>query len=104
MCLLVRGPKLNTDLELQLNQSQVQRDSHLPSPSDYTISDTSWDAIGLLGYLGLLLAHVQAANVLLCLQSRYYWLLLAVCGVQPFIIIIILFFNHRELFSVVVCL
>ena len=30
-----------------------------PSPAHHTISDTSQDAIGLLGHLGTLLAHIQ---------------------------------------------
>lgn len=39
-----------------LHQSWVQWCDHFPG---YTVSDTSWDAIGLLGQLGTLLAHVQ---------------------------------------------
>ena len=34
-------------------------DDHFPAPADNTISNTSQDAIGLIGYLGTLLAHVQ---------------------------------------------
>jgi len=34
---------------------------HLPTPAGHTISDTSQDAVGLLGHLGTLLAHLQAA-------------------------------------------
>jgi len=34
---------------------------HLPTPGDHTIPDTSQDAVGLLGHLGTLLAHVQPA-------------------------------------------
>ena len=34
-------------------------DKYLPAPAGYTISGTSQDAIGLLGHLGTLLAHVQ---------------------------------------------
>jgi len=33
------------------NQSCVQRDGHLPAPAGNTISDTSQDAIGVLGHL-----------------------------------------------------
>jgi len=39
----------------------VQRDKHLPSPALCAISDTSQDAINLLGYLGTLLTHTQPA-------------------------------------------
>ncbi|KAK4818805.1 hypothetical protein QYF61_019734 [Mycteria americana] len=46
-------------------------DNHFPSPAGHTIVDTSQDAIGLLGHLGTLLAHIQVAvnqhpQVLLC--------------------------------------
>ncbi|KAK4818296.1 hypothetical protein QYF61_010438 [Mycteria americana] len=57
--LVVGGPKLNTGHD------------HSPSPAGHAISDTSQDAIGFLGHLGTLLAHIQAAvnqhaQVLLC--------------------------------------
>ncbi|KAK4819028.1 hypothetical protein QYF61_024182 [Mycteria americana] len=60
--LVVRGPKLNTVFEGH---------NHFPSPAGHTISDTSQDAIGFLGHLGTLLAHIQPAvnqhpQVLLC--------------------------------------
>ncbi|KAK4827917.1 hypothetical protein QYF61_022365, partial [Mycteria americana] len=60
--LVVRGPKLNTVFE---------GDNHFPSPAGHTISDTSQDAVGFLGHLGTLLAHIQLAvnqnpQVLLC--------------------------------------
>ncbi|GAB0190507.1 hypothetical protein GRJ2_001516000 [Grus japonensis] len=56
---VVRGPKLNTVLEVQPHQCRVQGDDHFPSPAGHTISDTSQDADGLPGYLGTLLAHIQ---------------------------------------------
>ncbi|KAK4821668.1 hypothetical protein QYF61_027136 [Mycteria americana] len=59
--LVVRGPKLNTVLQVQPHQCRVQRDNHFSSPAGHTIFDTSQDAIGLLGHLGTLLAHVQLA-------------------------------------------
>ncbi|KAK4812358.1 LOW QUALITY PROTEIN: hypothetical protein QYF61_018808 [Mycteria americana] len=59
--LVVRGPKLNTVVEVQPHQCQVQGDDHCPSPAGHTISDTSQDAVGLLGHLGTLLAHIQLA-------------------------------------------
>ena len=49
---VVRGTKLYTALKVQPHQSWVQRDNHLPAPAGNTISDTSQDAIGLLGHLG----------------------------------------------------
>ncbi|KAK4828136.1 hypothetical protein QYF61_023934 [Mycteria americana] len=60
--LVVRSPKLNTVFE---------GDDHFPGPAGHTISDTIQDAIGLLGHLGTLSAHIQAAvnqrsQVLLC--------------------------------------
>ncbi|PKU30858.1 hypothetical protein llap_18838 [Limosa lapponica baueri] len=57
----VKGPKLDTVLEVGPHQCQVQRDNHFPSPAGYTISDPSQGPIGLLGHLGTLLAHIQPA-------------------------------------------
>ncbi|KAK4811009.1 hypothetical protein QYF61_015713 [Mycteria americana] len=54
--LVVRGPKLNTVFEYR-----VQGHDHFPSPPGHTIFDTSQDAIGFLGHLGTLLAHIQPA-------------------------------------------
>ncbi|KAK4826718.1 LOW QUALITY PROTEIN: hypothetical protein QYF61_010933 [Mycteria americana] len=69
--LVLRGPKLNTGFEVRPHQCQVQGDNHFPSPAGHTIFDTSQDAVGLLGHLGTLLAHIQPAvnqhpQVLLC--------------------------------------
>ncbi|KAK4832899.1 hypothetical protein QYF61_026542 [Mycteria americana] len=55
--LVVRGPKMKTVFKVQPHQCQVQRDNHFPSPAGHTISDTSQDAVGLLGHLDTLLAH-----------------------------------------------
>ncbi|KAK4822811.1 hypothetical protein QYF61_020094 [Mycteria americana] len=60
--LVVGGPKLNTVFE---------EHDHFSSPAGHAIFDTSQDAIGFLGHLGTLLAHIQAAvnqhpQVLLC--------------------------------------
>ncbi|KAK4821042.1 hypothetical protein QYF61_012222 [Mycteria americana] len=62
---------LNTAFEVQPHQCRVQGHDHCPSPAGHAISDTSQDAIGFLGHLGTLLAHIQAAvnkhpQVLLC--------------------------------------
>jgi len=59
--LVVRGPKLNTVLQVRPHQCRVQVHNHLPAPAGHTIPDTSHDAIGRLGHLGTLLAHVQPA-------------------------------------------
>ncbi|KAK4830184.1 hypothetical protein QYF61_008975 [Mycteria americana] len=59
--LVVRGPKLNTVFEVRPHQCRVQGDDRFPSPAGHMISDTSQDAIGLLGHLGTLLAHTQPA-------------------------------------------
>ncbi|KAK4832249.1 hypothetical protein QYF61_021601 [Mycteria americana] len=59
--LVVRGPKLNTAFEVRPHQCRVQGHDHFPSPAGHTIFDTSQDAIGLLGHLGTLLAHIQPA-------------------------------------------
>ncbi|KAK4815167.1 hypothetical protein QYF61_017663 [Mycteria americana] len=57
----VRGPNLNTAFEVRPHQCPVQGHDHCPSPAGHTIADTSQDAIGFLGHLGTLLAHIQAA-------------------------------------------
>ncbi|KAK4830590.1 hypothetical protein QYF61_011825 [Mycteria americana] len=69
--LVVGGPKLNTGFKVRPHQCRVQGHNHFPSPAGHTIFDTSQDAIGFLGRLGTLLAHIQAAvnkhpQVLLC--------------------------------------
>ncbi|KAK4818986.1 hypothetical protein QYF61_022653 [Mycteria americana] len=69
--LVVGGPKLDTVFEVRPHQCRVQGHDHSPTPAGHTISDTSQDAIGFLGHLGTLLAHIQAAvnqhpQVLLC--------------------------------------
>ncbi|KAK4830730.1 hypothetical protein QYF61_013180 [Mycteria americana] len=72
--LVVGGPKLNTGFEVRPHQCRVQGHNHFPSPAGHAIFDTSQDAIGFLGRLGTLLAHIQAAvnkhpQVLLCLAA-----------------------------------
>ncbi|KAK4829729.1 hypothetical protein QYF61_006190 [Mycteria americana] len=57
--LVVGGPKLNTVFEVQPHQCRVQGHNHFPSPAGHAIFDTSQDAIGFLGRLGTLLAHIQ---------------------------------------------
>ncbi|KAK4827978.1 LOW QUALITY PROTEIN: hypothetical protein QYF61_022680 [Mycteria americana] len=74
--LVVRGPKLNTVFEVRPHQCQVQGHDHFPTPAGHTIFDTSQDAIGFLGHLGTLLAHIQVAvnqhaQVLLC-QAAFH--------------------------------
>ncbi|KAK4807037.1 hypothetical protein QYF61_018378 [Mycteria americana] len=59
--LVVGGPKLNTVFEVRPHQRRVQGHDHFPTPAGHTIFDTSQDAIGLLGHLGTLLAHIQPA-------------------------------------------
>ncbi|KAK4832962.1 hypothetical protein QYF61_026788 [Mycteria americana] len=56
----VRGPKLNTVFEVRPHQCRVQGHDHFPSPAGHTTSDTSQDAVGLLGHLGTLLAQYAA--------------------------------------------
>ncbi|KAK4826673.1 LOW QUALITY PROTEIN: hypothetical protein QYF61_010682 [Mycteria americana] len=59
--LVARSPKLNTVFKVRPHQCHVEGDNHFLSPAGHTISDTSQDAIGLLGHLGTLLAHVHPA-------------------------------------------
>ncbi|KAK4810664.1 LOW QUALITY PROTEIN: hypothetical protein QYF61_007464 [Mycteria americana] len=58
--LVVRGPKVNTVFKVWPHQCRVQGHDHFPSPAGHTIPDTSQDAVGFLGHLGTLLAHIQA--------------------------------------------
>ncbi|KAK4827323.1 hypothetical protein QYF61_016573 [Mycteria americana] len=67
----VRGPKVNTAFEVRPHQCRAQGDHHCPAPAGHAIADTSQDAVGFLGHLGTLLAHIQPAvdqhpQVLLC--------------------------------------
>ncbi|KAK4823524.1 hypothetical protein QYF61_003033 [Mycteria americana] len=55
------GPKLNTVVEVRPHQCRVQGHNHFPTPAGHAIFDTSQGAVGLLGHLGTLLAHIQAA-------------------------------------------
>ncbi|KAK4828096.1 hypothetical protein QYF61_023458 [Mycteria americana] len=69
--LVVGGPKLNTVFEVRPHRCRVQGHDHFPTPAGHAIFDTSQDAIGFLGRLGTLLAHIQPAvnqhpQVLLC--------------------------------------
>ncbi|KAK4816180.1 hypothetical protein QYF61_012470 [Mycteria americana] len=59
--LVVGGPKLNTVFVVRPHQCRVQGHDHFPSPAGHAIFDTSQDAIGFLGHLGTLLAHVHLA-------------------------------------------
>ncbi|PKU36204.1 hypothetical protein llap_13492 [Limosa lapponica baueri] len=59
--LVVMGPKLDIVFEVEPHQCRAQGDNHCPSPAGYTIPDTGQDAVGLLGHLDTLLAHVQLA-------------------------------------------
>ncbi|KAK4830413.1 hypothetical protein QYF61_010944 [Mycteria americana] len=52
------GPKL---FEVWPHQCRVQQHDHFPSPAGHTVPDTSQEAVGFLGYLGTLLAHIQLA-------------------------------------------
>ncbi|KAK4830776.1 hypothetical protein QYF61_013609 [Mycteria americana] len=75
--LVVRGPKLNTVFEVWPHQCRVQGHDHFPSPAGHTIPDTSQDALGFLGHLGTLLAHVQPA------VNQHPWVLFHQAAFQP---------------------
>ncbi|KAK4822835.1 hypothetical protein QYF61_020129 [Mycteria americana] len=59
--LVVGGPKLNTVFEVRPHQCREQGHDHFSSPAGHAIFDTSQDAIGFLGHLGTLLAHIHPA-------------------------------------------
>ncbi|KAK4829903.1 hypothetical protein QYF61_007412 [Mycteria americana] len=59
--LVLRGPKRNTVVQVWPHQCRAQGHDHFPSPAGHTIPDTSQDAVGFLGHLGILPARVQPA-------------------------------------------
>jgi len=60
------------------NSSQGTGDDQLPGPVECTVSDTSQNAIGLLGHLGTLLVHVQrSVEAFLPSDSSLMWLMLS---------------------------
>ncbi|KAK4819900.1 hypothetical protein QYF61_014635 [Mycteria americana] len=59
--LVARGPTLNTAFEVRPHQCRVQGHNHCPTPAGHAIPDTSQDAVGFLGHLGTLPAHIQLA-------------------------------------------
>ncbi|KAK4828429.1 LOW QUALITY PROTEIN: hypothetical protein QYF61_026525 [Mycteria americana] len=75
--LVVRGLKLNTVFKVQPHQCRAQGHNHFPTPAGHAIPDTSQDAIGLLGHLGTLLAHIQAA------VNQYQQVLFSRAAFQP---------------------
>jgi len=56
---VVRSPKLNTALKALPHQLWIQGDNYPSAPASYSISGTSQDSTDFLGYMGMLLAHVQ---------------------------------------------
>ena len=52
---------MSTAVEVRPHQCQAQGDNPFPRPAGHAISDTSQDAVGLLGHLGILPAHIQLA-------------------------------------------
>ncbi|PKU44635.1 hypothetical protein llap_5071 [Limosa lapponica baueri] len=58
----LRGPKLKTIFSVRPHQGRVQQQcTHFPSPAGHTVPDRDQDAVGLLGHLGTLLAHIHPA-------------------------------------------
>jgi len=57
--LVVRDPKLNTVFKVRPRQYPVKGHDHFPTSAGNTVPDTSQDAVGLLGHLGTLMAHIQ---------------------------------------------
>ncbi|KAK4829473.1 hypothetical protein QYF61_004763 [Mycteria americana] len=67
----IGGPKTEHKIRGAASPVPSTGDDHFPTPAGHAISDTSQDAVGFLGHLGTLLAHIQAAvnqhpQVLLC--------------------------------------
>mgnify|MGYP001859128896 FL=1 len=59
--LVVRGPKLNAVFVVLPHQESSTGGQSLPNTAGHTISDTSQDAVSLLGHLSTLLIHIQLA-------------------------------------------
>ncbi|KAK4828887.1 hypothetical protein QYF61_001445 [Mycteria americana] len=55
------GPKTEHSIQGVVSPVPSTGDNHFPTPAGHTIPDTSQDAVGLLGHLGILPAHVQLA-------------------------------------------
>jgi len=53
----LRGPELDTILQMRSHQGRVEAEENLPGPTNHTPSDTPQAAIGLLGHKGPMLAH-----------------------------------------------
>ncbi|KAK4815510.1 LOW QUALITY PROTEIN: hypothetical protein QYF61_003068 [Mycteria americana] len=49
----------HSSTSMSLLNAEYRGDNHFPTPAGHTIPDTSQDAIGFLGHLGTLLAHIQ---------------------------------------------
>ena len=62
--LVVRGPKLNTVLQVRPHQCRVQGHDPLPAPAGHTVPDTSQDAVSLLGHLGTHCWNVPSETLL----------------------------------------
>jgi len=65
------GPKAEHSTQGTASPVSSMVDNHCPTPAGHTIPDTSQDAVGVLGHLSMLLAHVQPAvsqhpQILLC--------------------------------------
>jgi len=69
------GPRTEHGTRGASPQCRVQWHDHLPAPAGHTTPDPSQDAVGLLGPLGTLLAHVQHPKILF-LQAAFQPLLL----------------------------
>ncbi|KAJ7428285.1 integral membrane protein dgcr2 idd [Willisornis vidua] len=54
-------PRMGHNTQGAASPKPVQEKNHFPGPAGCTIPDTDQDAIGLLGHLCALLAHVQPA-------------------------------------------
>ena len=80
--LTVRGPKVNRVLKVWSGQCWAQRDNYFPTPASNTTSEISQDAIGLLGHLGTLLAHVQP-NISQQCQLHFLYTVFQLLGPKP---------------------
>ena len=53
----LRGPKLDTVLQMRSHQGRVEGEENPSQPTNHTTSNTPQDAIGLLGLKGMVLAQ-----------------------------------------------
>jgi len=56
---VLRAPELDAELQVGSHQSRVEGQNPLPRPAGHAAFDAAQDAVGLMGCLQTMVAHVQ---------------------------------------------